>query len=302
MVLRIGIDLGGTKTEVIALDGNTGEELFRKRVDTPYDDYAGTVRAIKDLVEETEATIGEKGTVGLGTPGAISPATGLMKNANSTWLIGKPFDKDLQEALNRPIKIANDADCLAVSEATDGAGAGFATVWAVIIGTGSGSGIVVNKTLVTGPNAIAGEWAHNQQPWASDEEIASVGPCYCGKNGCIEQFISGTGLKKDYFRATGNLLKGHEIVALADAGDEQAEACVSRYEDRLARAMASVINILDPHVVVLGGGVSNYKRLYTSIPKLWEKYVFSDTVSTKLLPAKFGDSSGIRGAAWLWNE
>ncbi len=301
MVLRIGIDLGGTKTEVIALDGNSGNELFRKRVDTPYDDYQGTVLTIKNLVEETEATIGEKGTVGLGTPGAISPATGLMKNANSTWLIGKPFDKDLEEALARPVKIANDADCLAVSEATDGAGAAYSTVWAVIIGTGSGSGIVTNKHLVTGPNAIAGEWAHNQLPWSNEEEIASVGQCYCGKKGCIEQFISGTGLKKDYFRATGKQLKGSEIVALAESGDEQAEASLSRYEDRLARAMSGVINILDPHVVVLGGGVSNYKRLYTSIPKLWEKYVFSDTVATKLVPAKFGDSSGIRGAAWLWN-
>lgn len=302
MVLRIGIDLGGTKTEIVALDGKSGKELFRKRLDTPYNDYDGTILTIKNLVDEAEKTLGEKATVGLGTPGAISPATGLMKNANSTWLIGKPFDKDLQIALNRPVKIANDADCFAISEAIDGAGKDFSTVWGVIIGTGSGSGIVVNKHLLSGPNAIAGEWAHNQLPWANDLEISTVGTCYCGKKGCIEQFISGTGLKKDYFRETGKQLKGHEIVALADNGDEKAKIVISRYEDRLARAMASVINILDPNVIVLGGGVSNYKRLYTSIPNLWGKYVFSDNVDTKLLPAKFGDASGVRGAAWLWND
>lgn len=298
MTLRFGIDLGGTKTEIAALSDETGEIVLRRRVATERS-YDGVLRCIKGLVDSAESELGETGTVGVGMPGAISPATGLVKNANSVWLNGKPFDKDLCAALGRPVRVANDADCLALSEATDGAGAGHRVVWAVILGTGAGSGIVVDGKLVTGPNAIAGEWGHNPLPCMTPEE-ADAHPCYCGRKGCNETMISGSGFCADYAAETGMKLTGAEIVERAERGEPSALKVLERYEDRLARATAAVINILDPHVVVLGGGMSNIARLYDDLPVLWRKYVFSDAVYTKLVKAKYGDSSGVRGAAWLW--
>ncbi|MDA8229837.1 MAG: ROK family protein [Magnetospirillum sp.] len=293
--LRIGIDLGGSKTEAIALDRVSHRHLARRRVATERGSYEGTIRTIKALVEGLEAELSAVGTVGVGIPGAISPRTGLVKNANSTWLIGRPLDRDLAEALGRPVRLANDADCFALSEATDGAGAGASTVFGVILGTGVGGGIVVNGRPLAGPNAIAGEWGHNPLPWPAGEEWP--GPqCYCGKRGCIETFLSGPGLARDH----GGGLSAAEIRAAAAAGDATAEAALERYEDRLARALAGVLNILDPHVVVLGGGLSKLDRLYATIPRLWGRHVFSDAVETRLLPPVHGDSSGVRGAAWLW--
>jgi fructokinase len=292
--LRIGLDLGGTKTEAIALSA-TGETLFRHRVPTIAGDYPASLATVRDLVAKIEGELGRSGTVGVGIPGTVSPATGLVKNANSTWLIGKPFDRDLAEVLGRPVRLANDADCFALSEAVDGAGAGAASVFGVILGTGVGGGLVAHGRLISGPNAIAGEWGHNPLPWPKDGEYP--GPaCYCGKNGCIESFVSGPALARD------SQLDPVEIAALAQAGDSKAEAALRRYEDRLARALATVLNIFDPHVVVLGGGLSKLERLYASLPKLLPRYVFSDEVSTPIRPPKHGDSSGVRGAAWLWND
>jgi fructokinase len=287
--LRIGIDLGGTKTEAIAL-GPDGRERARRRVATERGSYDGTIRTIRALVEGLEAELGTAGSVGIGIPGTVSPKTGLVKNANSTWLIGKPFDRDLKAALGRPVRLANDADCFALSEATDGAGAGHATVFGVILGTGVGGGIVIHGRLVSGPNAVAGEWGHNPLPWPTDAERPGP-PCYCGKSGCIETFLSGPGLARD----DGRGLSAAEVCA-----DSGSEAVLTRYEDRLARALATVINVLDPHVIVLGGGLSQVGRLYENVPKLWGRYVFSDAVDTLLVPPKHGDSSGVRGAAWLW--
>ncbi len=297
MTVAIGIDLGGTKIEVAALDEN-GKVLFRRRTPTPREDYRATLEAIARLVREAEAELGVTGTVGVGHPGAISPATGLIKNANSTWLNGRPFDRDLCALLDRPVAFANDANCLALSEATDGAGAGATVVFAVILGTGVGGGIAVHGRVITGANAIAGEWGHNALPWPEDAERPGP-PCYCGLTGCIETWLSGPGLAADHERTTGETLTGPEIVARAEAGDAAADASLSRYEHRLARALAGVINILDPDVIVLGGGVSNVRRLYTNVTRLWERWVFSDTVATRLLPPVHGDSSGVRGAAWL---
>jgi fructokinase len=294
--VRIGIDLGGTKTEAIALDGEDGRELARRRVATAQGSYVGTIATIRDLVTGLEAELNAAASVGIGIPGTISPATGLIKNANSTWLIGRPFDSDLAEALGRPVRLANDADCFALSEATDGAAAGAASVFGVILGTGVGAGIVVHGRLLGGPNAVAGEWGHNPLPWPADAE--RPGPvCYCGKTGCIETFLSGPGLERDH----GGGIRVPAIVALAEAGDAVAEAALQRYEDRLARALATVINVLDPHVIVLGGGLGNMGRLYRTIPRLWGASVFSDQVATRLVAPKFGDSSGVRGAAWLWD-
>jgi fructokinase len=295
---RIGIDLGGTKIEAIALSASGGI-LARRRVATPKGDYELTVKAIVDLVSDVEKELGGSGTVGLGTPGTISPATGLIKNANSTVLIGHPLDKDLSSALGREVRLSNDANCFALSEAVDGAGAGAEIVFGVIIGTGTGGGIVVRGKILTGVNAIAGEWGHNPIPWPRPEEIP--GPqCYCGMKGCLETFLSGPGLSRDFLDATGKHLEPPEIVQLAEANDEMAEACLSRYEERLARGLAHVINILDPHVIVLGGGMSNIQRFYQKVPRLWGPYVFSDRVDTKLARPVHGDSSGARGAAWLW--
>lgn len=296
--MRIGIDLGGTKIEGIALDFE-GNVLQRRRVDTPRDDYDAIVNAIVALVQGLEAELGEEGSVGVGIPGAISPATDLIKNANTTSLIGQPLHLHLNEALGRNVRLANDADCFTVSEANDGAAAGAHSVFGVIIGTGCGGGIVINGQLVSGPNAIAGEWGHNPLPWPGEIELP--GPaCYCGRHGCIETWLSGTGLQNDFIRHGGPTLKAQRIVQAAESGDVLAEQTLQRYEGRMARALASIINVLDPEVIVLGGGMSNVKRLYDNVPRLWGEYVFSDTVATKLVPPKHGDSSGVRGAAWLW--
>jgi fructokinase len=296
--MRIGVDLGGTKIEAIALDDD-GTVLQRRRVDTPRDEYDAIVNAIVALVQGLEAELGMEGSVGVGIPGAVSPATDLVKNANTICLIGQPLHLHLNEALGRDVRIANDADCFAVSEATDGAGAGATSVFGVIVGTGCGGGIVINGKLVGGPNAIAGEWGHNPLPWPQPDELP--GPaCYCGQHGCLETWISGTGLQNDFIHHGGEMWKAQQIVQAAEQGNELAAQALLRYEDRMARALAVVINILDPEVIVLGGGMSNAKRLYDNVPKLWGQYVFSDQVATKLLPPKHGDSSGVRGAAWLW--
>jgi len=295
---RIGIDLGGTKIEAIALSAS-GSILARRRVATPKGNYELTVRAIVDLVSAIEKELGASGTVGIGTPGAISPATGLIKNANSTALIGHALDKDLSFALDREVRLSNDANCFAFSEAVDGAAAGAEIVFGVIIGTGTGGGIVIRGRILTGVNAIAGEWGHNPIPWPRQEELP--GPqCYCGRQGCLETFLSGPGLSRDFRDASGTHLEPPQIVRLAEANDQAAETCFSRYEDRLARGLAHVINILDPQVIVLGGGMSNIQRLYQRIPRLWNRYIFSDRVDTKLVRPIHGDSSGARGAAWLW--
>jgi fructokinase len=296
--MRIGVDLGGTKIEAIALD-EAGGVLERRRVLTPKDDYEGIVKAIATLVEGIEAQLDEEGSIGVGIPGAVSPATELVKNANTTSLIGQPLHMDLSEALGRQVRLANDADCFAISEATDGAAKGAGTVFGVIVGTGTGGGVVAHGRLLQGPNAIAGEWGHNPLPWPNPDELPGA-PCYCGKHGCIETWLSGTGFARDFFEHTGKQIKGPEIVQLASAGDASAEAALQRYEDRMARALASIINVIDPEVIVLGGGMSNVTRLYENVPKIWHRYVFSDEVFTKLVAPKHGDSSGVRGAAWLW--
>jgi predicted NBD/HSP70 family sugar kinase len=268
---RIGIDLGGTKIEALALDP-TGNETFRKRIPAPRGDYAATLAAIATLVREAG-----DGTVGIGIPGALSRVTGLVKNANSTWLIGKPLKQDLETAIGREVRLANDANCFALSEAVDGAAQGAEVVFGVILGTGVGGGIVVRGEVLTGPNAIAGEWGHNPLPLPTAADLP-LRPCYCGRSGCIETYLSGPGLERD-----------------------GGESALGRYAERLARALAGVINILDPDAIVLGGGVSNVARLYDNVPRLWLPYVFSDRVATRLLPPKHGDSSGVRGAAWLWD-
>jgi fructokinase len=296
--VRIGVDFGGTKLEVIALAAD-GRELFRKRVPTPAGNYEGQIAAVVELVAELERTVGATGSIGFAIPGAISPASGLIKNANSTWLIGRPLDRDLAKAFGRPVRLQNDANCLAVSEATDGAAAGADVVFAAILGTGVGAGVVVHGRPLTGRNAIAGEWGHNQLPWMRDDE--RPGPaCYCGLHGCIETILSGPGLARAHREATGRDVTAEQVAGLAAQGDVDAEQTLRRYEDRLARGLAHVINILDPDVIVLGGGLSNLDRLYANVPAIWQQWVFSDRVDTKLRKAKHGDSSGVRGAAWLW--
>lgn len=295
--MRIGVDLGGTKTEVIALD-ERGVERFRRRASTPQGDYAGTVAVVKQLVEEAERATAP-GTVGIGIPGTISPAHGVVKNANSTWLNGRPLKEDLEAALGREVRIANDANCFALSEAADGAAAGARTVFGVIVGTGTGGGIIVDGRVLVGPNAIAGEWGHNPLPWPDGDEWP--GPsCYCGRTGCIETFLSGPGLARDHHRRTGARLDAAAIAAAAARGEREASATLDRYERRMARALASVVNVMDPDVIVIGGGLSNIRRLYESVPRLWGEYVFSDAVYTRVVPAAHGDASGVRGAAWLW--
>ncbi|MBI2567452.1 MAG: ROK family protein [Candidatus Schekmanbacteria bacterium] len=298
--LRIGIDLGGTKIEALALDGG-GRERYRRRVPTPRHDYDGTVAAIAELVGEIEHHVGAAGTVGVGIPGAMSAATGRIKNANSTWLIGRDLAGDLAKLLDRPVRLANDANCLALSEAIDGAGAGAEVVFGVILGTGVGGGIVVHNRVLAGANAIAGEWGHNPLPWPKPDEIP--GPsCYCGQRGCIETFLSGPGMAADYSVLTGSDKTALEISRAATAGDAAAQACIERYAERLARALASIVNVLDPDVIVLGGGVSRVAGLYGQVPRHWGRYVFSDTIATVLRPAAHGDASGTRGAAWLWQR
>ena len=298
--MRIGIDLGGTKIEGIAI-ADDGSERLRRRIPAPRGDYASTLAAVTGLVRAIEAELGVEATVGIGIPGAISHATGRVKNANSTWLNGTPLPDDLARMLDRPIRLANDANCFALSEAIDGAGAGAGIVFGVIIGTGTGGGVVVDGRVLTGVNAVAGEWGHNPLPAPRGDESPGP-PCYCGRNGCIETFLSGPALASDYAASGGPGVTAQEIAARASGGEALAIAALDRYEDRMARALASVINLLDPHVVVLGGGLSNIDRLYDRVPQLWAPYVFSDTVSTRLLRAVHGDSSGVRGAAWLWNE
>lgn len=297
--MRIGIDVGGTKIEGIALD-SAGSTLFRERIPTPADDYHATVAAVVSLVGRIERNTNNTGTVGVGIPGAISPDTGLVKNANSTCLIGKPLNKDLTTALGREARIANDADCFTLSEATDGAAAGYPSVFGVILGTGVGGGVVVGGRQMSGPNAIAGEWGHNPMPGFGVENDTEALTCYCGRVGCIETYLSGPGLSADHRAVAGDILSPLEIVAAADRGEPAAKATMIRYEDRLARALTTVINILDPAAVVLGGGLSGIDRLYRNVPELLPAYVFSDSVQTVLLPPEHGDSSGVRGAAWLW--
>jgi fructokinase len=295
--MRIGIDLGGTKIEGIAMRGS--DEAARMRVDTPRGDYPATVETVAALAEALEQRTGSRATVGVGIPGTISSASGLVKNANSVWLIGQPLRADLERRLGREIRIANDANCFAVSEAADGAGAGAEVVFGVIVGTGTGAGIVVRGEVLTGPNGIAGEWGHNPLPWPMDDE--HPGPaCYCGRRGCVETFLSGPGLRADFERHTGQRREPAAIVAAAQSGDGPALDALARYEGRMARALAGIINVLDPDVIVLGGGMSNIAHLYESVPHLWAPFVFSDTVSTRLVRARHGDASGVRGAAWLW--
>jgi fructokinase len=296
--VRIGIDLGGTKIEAIALDAN-GRERFRHRVPTPRGNYVATVEAVASLVALGEAVVGSS-TVGVGMPGVVSSATGLVKNANSTWLNGRPLSEDLSARLGRPVRLANDANCFALSEATDGAAAGLPVVFGVILGTGVGGGLVVNGRVVTGANAIAGEWGHNPLPWPEAGEWPGP-PCYCGRTGCIETLLSGPGLARDHQGRTGRELDAAGIVAAAAAGDEDARESVATYERRLARGLASVVNVFDPDAIVLGGGVSNMARLYERVPRLWTEFVFSDAIVTRLVRAVHGDSSGVRGAAWLWD-
>jgi fructokinase len=298
--MRIGIDLGGTKIEGIALDA-TGRTLLRRRIPAPRGDYDSTLAAVVSLVQEIERELGCVGTVGVGIPGAISPASGLVKNANSTWLNGLPLGDDLPRRLGRPVRFANDANCFVLSEAADGAAAGAHVVFGAIIGTGTGGGVVVDGRGLTGPNVVAGEWGHNPLPWPRSGEWP--GPsCYCGRTGCIETFLSGPGLARDYAEAGSSPISALEISTRSEAGEPRALACLDRYDDRMARALASVINLLDPDVIVLGGGLSNMERLYTSVPKRWGSFVFSDRVDTRLVRAAHGDSSGVRGAAWLWER
>lgn len=296
--IRIGVDLGGTKIEFVALE-NDGREVHRHRVPTPRHDYDGTVRAIKEGVERIEAELHRCATVGVGIPGTISQITHTVKNANSTWMNGRPFDRDLSTALSREVRCANDANCLAISEATDGSGAGKRVVFAVVLGTGCGGGLVIDGRLHNGRNGVAGEWGHTTLPRMRADEYP--GPdCYCGFKGCIETWISGTGLEADYQRATNWKLPGKEIIARCEAGEAAAVASLRRYEDRLARSLAQMVNILDPDIIVLGGGVSQVPRLYRDVPQRLKEYVFGKEADTPVVVAKHGDASGVRGAAWLW--
>jgi fructokinase len=296
--MRIGIDMGGTKIEGIAL-ADSGEELLRIRIKSPRHDYEATVEAITGIVHRIEAETDQKGTVGIGIPGAISPQTGLVKNANSTWIIGRQFDVDLENAMARKIRLENDANCLAVSEAVDGAGAGAKVVFAIIIGTGCGGGIAIDQKVHGGLHSIAGEWGHISLGWMRPEEYPGV-DCYCGQRGCLETFISGTGFENEYEKQTGVHKSGHEIAELLEQNDVDAEKVAQIYENRLARAIATAVNIMDPDVLVLGGGMSNLSRIYKNLPALVQKWTFGGEFTTPIRPAKHGDSSGVRGAAWLW--
>jgi fructokinase len=295
--MKLGVDLGGTKIEIIAL-ADDGAELLRRRVSTPQNDYQETLRAIAGLVRYAEAELGQRGSLGICTPGALSRATGRLKNSNSVALNGQTILQDLEALLQREVRIANDANCFALSEATDGAAAGAPVVFGVILGTGVGGGIVVNGHILTGPNAIAGEWGHNPLPWPEARELPGL-PCYCGKHGCIETFLSGPAMMRQHQLETGASLGSAEIVQRAAQGDADCERTLQQYENRLARSLAHVINILDPDVIVLGGGMSNIDRLYAGVPALWGNWVFSDRVDTRLVKNLHGDSSGVRGAAWL---
>jgi fructokinase len=297
--MRIGIDLGGTKIEGIAI-ADSGEERARRRIAAPRGNYENTLSAVTDLVAGIERDVATRCSVGIGIPGTVSPATGLIKNSNSTWLNGRTLADDLSRRLDRPIRFANDANCFALSEATDGAAAGARIVFGVIVGTGTGGGVVIDRQVLVGANAIGGEWGHNPLPAARGVE--SPGPqCYCGRRGCIETFLSGPGLERDHSASGGENVTAQEIAARAAAGDSLADAALARYEDRMARALASIINVIDPDIIVLGGGLSNIERLYERVTALWLPHIFSDRVVTRLARAKHGDSSGVRGAAWLWD-
>ncbi|MCB1876380.1 MAG: ROK family protein [Chromatiales bacterium] len=296
--VRLGIDLGGTKIEIAALRAD-GSESFRQRVATPQGDYRATLEAIAALIESADRRLGFAASIGIGTPGAISPTSGLLKNSNSVCLNGQPLFMDLENRLGRPIRMANDADCLTLSEATDGSATGVDIVFGVIIGTGCGGGIVTFGRPLAGANAIAGEWGHNPLPWPTDDERPGRA-CYCGKRGCVETWLSGPGMTEDHKLRSGTTLSPAQIDLQAQSGDALCESTLQRYEDRMARCLAGVINLLDPQIIVLGGGLSNLTRLYRNVPRLWGRYVFSDRVDTRLVAAKHGDSSGVRGAAMLW--
>lgn len=297
--MLIGIDLGGTKIEGLALD-HDGRELVRQRVSTPRN-YDGTIAALVGLVQQLESDTGMRGSVGIGIPGTVRAATGLIKNANSTWLNGRPLPTDLSRAMGREVRLANDANCLAVSEATDGAARGKKVVFGVILGTGCGGGVALDGAVHSGPNGVGGEWGHNPLPWATKEEMP--GPdCYCGLQGCIESWVSGTGIAREFTSVTGKTITTAELAAAAERGDAEAAAALDRLEDRLARALAGVVNVLDPDVFVVGGGVSRIERLYRNLPGLIKQWTFGGDFDTPIVPAAFGDSSGVRGAAWLWND
>lgn len=295
--IRFGIDLGGTKIEIIALDSH-GNESYRKRTATPQGNYHETLNCILGLVTQAESELNMTGSVGICTPGAISPASGLLRNSNSTCLNQTPFLEDIQSLLQRQVRIANDANCFTLSEAIDGNAQHYKIVFGVIIGTGCGGGIVIDKSLIDGPNAITGEWGHNPLPYLNKNESTQ---CWCGKPNCIETYLSGIGLANDYYSSRGIKKRSEDIINAAMEHNSDALACLSRYEHRLAKSLASIINVLDPHIIVLGGGMSNVEQLYKNIPEIWQEYVFSDTVATKLVAPMYGDSSGVRGAAWLWN-
>ncbi len=299
MAYRVGVDLGGTKISAVVIAPD-GSERARRRVATPRGDYPGTLAAIADLVAALEHEVGATVMVGVAMPGAVSPWTGLIKNANSTWLNGRPFVSDLAVQLGRPVRVENDANCLAVSEAADGVGAGAAVLFAAILGTGCGGGVVVGGRPLTGANAIAGEWGHNPLPWPTDTERPGP-PCYCGRHGCLETFVSGPAIAADHARITGRHETVEAIAAAADAGDRAAIATLERFFDRLARGLATVVNLIDPDVIVLGGGVSNLAQLYDRVPALLPAHCFSDAIATPIRPARHGDDSGVRGAAWLWS-
>lgn len=296
--MRIGIDLGGTKTAGIALD-DAGNTLARCKLPTPRGDYDATLSTIIQAIEQLEAETGQRGSIGVGTPGAISPATGLFKNANAVCMNGHAGHHDLEQRLGRTIHVANDADCFALSEAVDGAGAAYRIVFGVILGTGCGAGVVIDRRVLVGPNALTGEWGHNPLPWQNPDEYP--GPqCYCGRHGCIERWVSGSALAEDHYLASGDRLDGVEIATRAEQGDPEAQATLDRYEDRLARGLGSVINMLDPEVIVLGGGVSSIRRLYENLPILLQKYTYSDRCDTPIKSPVHGPDGGVRGAAWLW--
>lgn len=298
--LRLGIDLGGTKIEGLVLDA-AGAEAARQRILAPQGSYEDTLRALIDLIRELEAKAGAPVTIGIGMPGSLSPATGLVRNANSTWLNGRALREDLEAAVGQPIRFANDANCFALSEATDGAGAGAKIVFGVIVGTGCGGGIVIGGRLLEGARGIGGEWGHNPLPWSEPDE--HPGPtCWCGRKGCMEMWASGTGLSGDYQRRTGDLVSGHEIVARAALGESDARTSLDRHASRLARGLAHIVNVIDPDVIVLGGGLSKLPHLYEMLPKLAAPFVFSDVADITIRPPKWGDASGVRGAAWLWND
>ena len=296
--MRIGVDLGGTKTELIAIDDD-GSVRLRRRAPTPAGDYAATVALIAGMVTQAERELGVRASVGIGTPGSQSPVDGRMRNANSTRLNGQPLKQDVEAALGRTVRLANDANCFALSEAVDGAGRGADVVFGVILGTGVGGGVVVHGRVLQGANGVAGEWGHNPLP-PGDDTGGHAPACYCGRHGCVETYLSGPALAADHQRHGGEAMEAAAIAAAAAAGDARCEATLQRYEARLARALATVMNIVDPDVIVLGGGLSNLQRLYANVPRLWAPHVFSDHIATRLLPPVHGDSSGVWGAAWLW--